>query len=217
MNVVRYTSICLFVLLYCLGSFAIPDSTKKAKPAVKKASSVKKAEPAAKKTSSVKKVEPAAKKAAPVKKTEPVAKKKTPPAKPQKTGEQKVLGGFISAVDASKKSVIVLLKSKEYPVQVDASTAIVAGNQKITFKNLKKGDRITVKYFKYSDGSRRAVHINNKTYKHPQVKQKPVPKKKPVKAIKKKEKAKPVKKKGNIVKQEKVLPSKPKPDTTRKE
>ena len=106
------------------------------------------------------------------------------------------------------------MKSKEYPVQVEESTAFVAGNQKISFNDLKKGDRITVKYFRYTDGSRRAVHINNKTYKHPQAKQKPVPEKKPVKAAKKEEKAKPVEKKVKAVKQEKVLPSKP--DTTQK-
>lgn len=89
--------------------------------------------------------------------------------KPEKTAVSqgkaisKVLGGIISIIDNDKKIITVKIKSGNYPILIDNKTGIVAGNNKISFANLKIGDRVTINYKRLPDGKRVAGNINNIT------------------------------------------------------
>ncbi len=161
--------------------------------------------------------------AAPEKKTQQPAKteakakaqpvKKQTQAKVQKPvdkGVEKILGGTITTVDAAKKTVTVKVKSGEYPVSVETSTALVAGTDKISFAELKAGNYVTVKYLRFTNGSRKAVHVNNKTFMAAQAAKKAQEEKKAAALAAQKQKQTPVKKATPVAKktEEKKPPAK---------
>ena len=108
----------------------------------------------------------------------PVAKKEV---KVEDKGVAKLMGGTIVAVDAAKKTITVRLKSNNYPVSIMPQTELLAKDNKISFADLKKGDRVTVNYLKFKNGERKAEKVNNKTFaaKLAKIKSKPEPQAKP--------------------------------------
>lgn len=81
----------------------------------------------------------------------------------EKRGVLKILGGRLTAVDNVKKTLTVHVKSNNYPVSVDSETTLTAGQKAINFIDFKVHDRVTLHYWKFSDGSRLANDINNNT------------------------------------------------------
>ena len=81
----------------------------------------------------------------------------------EKMGVLKILGGRLTAVDNVKKTLTVHVKSNNYPVSVDSETTLTADQKAINFIDFKVHDRVTLHYWKFSDGSRLANDINNNT------------------------------------------------------
>ena len=110
--------------------------------------------------------------AQPAKSKKKTTAKTTPPAKTEvqkatkaeDKGVAKVMGGTIVAIDATKNSITVSVKSKDYTVLIVSQTALVAMDNKISFVDLIKGDYVTINYLKFQNGERQAEKINNKTF-----------------------------------------------------
>ena len=102
-------------------------------------------------------------------------------AKIEDKGVPKLMGATITAVDAVKKTITVRFKSNDYSFSITPRTALFAKDNKISFPDLKKGDRVTVNYLKFKNGERKAEKINNKTFaaKLAKIKSKPEPQAKP--------------------------------------
>ena len=107
-------------------------------------------------------------------------------AKAEEKGVPKLMGATIVAVDGAKKIITVRFKSNNFSFSVTPQTALVAKDNKISFPDLKKGDRVTVNYLKFKNGERKAEKINNKTFaaKLAKIKSKPEPQAKPAQAKK---------------------------------
>ncbi len=175
-----YISICLSALLFSTAAFSAQEKTKKDQTAPKQ-----KTQPAKKQVQD---------------KTPPVKQQTQVKQKPVDKGVEKILGGHLTAVDAAKNTITVHVKSGDYPVSVDAATVLVAGNDKISFADLKTGNRVTVKYLRFRNGGRKALHVNNVTFQTARAAKSAEEKKKAAALAAKKQKQTPAKKEAPVAK-----------------
>jgi hypothetical protein len=104
------------------------------------------------------------------------------PAKPAQTkateqGIVKVLAGSIANINQENKSITIRMKSVEYPVSIDETTILKAGDKQMTIADFKQGDRVRVEYRKFSNGGRKAINVKDFTVKNkPAAQAQPAPK-----------------------------------------
>jgi hypothetical protein len=92
-----------------------------------------------------------------------VVKKTSSSAKSSEIGVEKVIAGPIASVNVDKNEIVVERNGKQYSVLIDGSTQIVVGNTPVTLDKLKAGEIVSVSYRRFSDGSRIALTISNKS------------------------------------------------------
>ena len=82
---------------------------------------------------------------------------------PDVPGVRKMMVGTLTTVDSKKGTITVCLRGNDYTIGITVETKIFANERTISLKDFKKGDIVAVKYFKYQNGNRCAIHINNRT------------------------------------------------------
>jgi hypothetical protein len=91
------------------------------------------------------------------------AKKASSSPKTTAQGVEKIIAGPVALVNIEKKEIAIERNGKQYPIFIDGSTSITAGNNPIALENIKTGDMVSVSYQKSSDGKRIALTISNKS------------------------------------------------------
>jgi hypothetical protein len=108
---------------------------------------------------------------------QPAAPAKPAQAKVAEQGVVKVLAGSIANINQEKKSITIRMKSVEYPVSIDETSVLQAGDKQISIADLKQGDRVRVEYRKFSNGGRKAINVKDFTVKNkPAAQAQPAPK-----------------------------------------
>jgi hypothetical protein len=91
-------------------------------------------------------------------------KNQTKSAKSAEKGVEKMIAGMVASVNIEKNEITVQMNSGSYPILIDGSTRIIEGNNQITMDKIKAGDRVSINYLRFSDGSRIALNIDAKSY-----------------------------------------------------
>jgi hypothetical protein len=91
------------------------------------------------------------------------AKKASSSPKSKAQGVEKIIAGPVALVNVEKKEITIERNGKQYPISIEGSTSIAAGNNPIALENIKTGDMVSVSYQKSSDGKRIALTISNKS------------------------------------------------------
>lgn len=90
-------------------------------------------------------------------------KQKTNGVKPGEKGVEKMIAGPVVSVNIDKKEIAVGRNGKQYQILTDGSTRIMSGKEPLTLDKIKAGDAVIISYLRFSDGSRIALTIKDKS------------------------------------------------------